>query len=116
LAHSHHGTIAQSGGVFKIVAADEANVGGNHRANAPTHSLALKEPGASLFMWCRVLKGEQTRYLKEVTTVKVRCTKCSIPGDATARAVDTFGPFRAQRAPSPYNIVLEFSRMKLAGH
>ena len=33
---------------------------------------------------------------------KVRCTKISIPGDATACTVDTFGPFRAQRAPSPY--------------
>ncbi len=43
--------------------------------------------------------------LKEVTTVKVRCAKSSIPGDATARADEAFGPFPSPARVPPPTIV-----------
>ena len=60
----------------------------------------MKGLGALVFMCAE----NKSKYLMEVATVKVRCTKISIPGRMAVRAINAFGQFRAQRAPLPYNI------------
>ncbi len=76
-------------------------MGGNHRVNILDPFAGPRGTRCVCIYVVQVTKGELTMCLKEVTTVKVRCAKSSIPGDTTVRAVE-LGPFRAQRTSPPY--------------
>jgi hypothetical protein len=58
LAHLHGSAIAYSKGNKKWLQLTR-QLGGNHCAKVLLCLLALKKPGESLFMWCRVLKGNK---------------------------------------------------------